>query len=150
MAQSLSKILLHTVFSTKHREPRIPPDLQAELHAYMAGILRDCGCPVLEINTMPDHAHILHVLSRTQTVGEVLRRVKEGSSKWLRSHAGALSDFHWQNGYGTFSIGQTQVEALRTYIRNQQEHHRTRTFQDEFRAWMEKYEVEFDEAYVWD
>ena len=148
MAQSLSKILLHTMFSTKNREQTIPVEIQPDLHDYLGGILRDCGCPAIEINSMPDHIHLLHVLSRTITVSEVVRQMKHGSSKWM--HGRGVEGFHWQNGYGVFSIGQSQVETVRAYIRNQQEHHRVRTFQEEFRGLLERYQVKFEEAYVWD
>lgn len=103
---------------------------------------------MIEINHMPDHVHLLHTLSRTITMSELVRQAKQGSSRWL--HAQGLPDFHWQNGYGVFSIGQSQVEQVRLYIRNQQAHHRERTFEDEFRALLQRYQVEYDEAYVWD
>jgi putative transposase len=151
MPQSLAKILLHTVFSTKERRPVLRDKLlRAELHSYLGGILANHDCQPLIVGGVEDHVHILFTLSRTGSVAEIVKEVKRGSSLWLKARAPALQDFAWQHGYGIFSIGFSQVEALRQYIAQQEDHHRRVSFQDEFRQFLRRYEIEFDERYVWD
>jgi putative transposase len=150
MPQSLAKIYVHLIFSTKHREPVIPRHLHPELHAYMGGILRDLGCTPVEINTEPDHAHLMFLLSRTEGLSDIVRQVKTGSTGWLKEKLPILKNFHWQNGYGAFSVSQSNVSEVRAYIRDQQEHHRVLGFQDEFRRFLARHEVAYDEKYVWD
>jgi REP element-mobilizing transposase RayT len=116
----------------------------------MGGILRGHGCTPIEINTEPDHAHVLFLLSRTETLGQVVGHLKTGSNDWLREHCPRLASFHWQSGYAIFSVSQSGVEEVREYIREQRKHHQRASFQDELRAFLRRYEVEFDELYVWD
>jgi REP element-mobilizing transposase RayT len=148
--QSLARIYIHLVFSTKNRERFLPDDIRDDLHAYMGGILRGLDCPAIEINTEPDHVHVLFVLARTATVSNVVQHLKTGSTDWLKKQRSAFRNFHWQGGYGAFSVSKSNVEEVRDYIRRQAEHHRGRTYQDEFRALLLRHEVEFDERYVWD
>jgi REP element-mobilizing transposase RayT len=150
MAQSLAKLYVHLIFSTKNRERVLPDDIRPALHSYMGGILRDLGCTAVEINTEPDHAHALFILARTAAPSDVIGQLKKGSTNWLQEQSPVLRNFHWQNGYGAFSVSQSSVEAVREYIRTQREHHRGQTYQDEFRGFLTKHEVEFDERYVWD
>lgn len=150
MPQSHAAVLIHLVFSTKSREPFIRPAVETELHPYMAATLRNFGCPSLALNGTANHVHILFRLSRTRTIADVVEEVKKASSKWIKSKDSAFANFHWQGGYGAFSIGESGVPALRRYIANQKEHHRTRTFQDELRLFFCKYGIEYDERYVWD
>lgn len=150
MAQSLSSILIHLVFSTKDREPFITTEIEPELHAYMATIFQGCKSPSLLVGGTRDHIHALFVLSRTWTLADVVEEVKTNSSKWIKSKGQAYRQFHWQSGYGAFSIGQSQAQRVKAYITNQKEHHRRRTFQDELRALLKKYAVEYDKRYVWD
>jgi putative transposase len=151
MAQSLAKILVHTVFSTKDRRPFLRDKaVREELHRYMGGILANHDCQPLIIGGVEDHVHILSTLSRTCEASELVKEVKRGSSLWLKSKGPDLSEFAWQNGYGIFSVGFSQVEAVRKYIAEQEEHHQKATFQDEFRELLRRYEIEFDELYVWD
>ena len=151
MPQSLAKILLHTVFSTKARRAFLRDEpLREELHRYLGGILTNLDCQPLIIGGVEDHVHLLFALSRTATVADVVKELKRGSSVWLKTKSPALVDFAWQNGYGVFSIGQSQVDAARTYIAGQAEHHRKISFQDELRELLRRYEIEFDERYVWD
>jgi putative transposase len=149
MPQSLSKIYVHLIFSTKNRERVIPRHLHPDLHAYMGGILRDLGCTAVEINAEPDHAHLMFVLSRTEPISAIVGQIKAGSSGWLQKQLPDLHNFHWQNGYGAFSVSQSSVEEVREYIRTQQEHHRVVSIQEEFRRFLQRYEVEYDEKYVW-
>lgn len=151
MSQSLAKILVHIVFSTKDRHPFLrDKSLLAELHQYLGGILIHQDCQPLIIGGVEDHVHILSTLSRTGTVAEIVKETKRGSSLWLKSKDPGLHDFAWQNGYGIFSIGFSQVGPVKNYIAGQEEHHRKISFQDEFREFLQRYEVEFDERYVWD
>jgi putative transposase len=150
MPQSLSSILIHLVFSTKNREPFITPAIETELHPYMATIFRDHDSPSLTIDGTADHVHALFVLGRTITVADLVEDVKTGSSKWLKTKGREFRNFHWQRGYGAFSIGQSNAAELKHYIRNQKEHHRKINFQDEYRKFLQRYEVDFDERYVWD
>lgn len=151
MPQSLAKILVHTVFSTKDRRPLLrDPLIREELHRYLGGILTQLDCQPLIIGGVADHVHLLSTLARTGTAADMVKEVKRGSSLWLKTKSPDLHDFAWQNGYGIFSIGYSQVAAVRKYIAGQEAHHRQVSFQDEFREFLKRYEVEFDERYVWD
>ena len=150
MSQSLSSILVHLVFSTKNREPFITPNIEAELHPYMAKIFRELKSPSLAIDGTSDHVHILFSLSRIITVADVVEEVKTGTSKWIKIKGREFRSFQWQRGYGAFSIGQSNVEALKRYIREQKKHHQRRTFQDEYRKFLNAYGIDYDERYVWD
>ncbi len=150
MPQSLSSILIHLVFSTKNREPFITPAIESELHPYMATIFREHNSPSLIIDGTKDHVHTLFALGRTITIADLVEEVKTGSSKWIKTKGRGFRNFHWQKGYGAFSIGQSNVAALKRYIRNQKQHHRRVSFQDEYRDFLKRYEIEFDERYVWD
>ncbi len=150
MPQSLSSILIHLVFSTKHREPFIVPQIEPELHAYLAAIFRESQSPALSVNGTSNHVHVLFALSRTITVADLVEEVKKRSSKWIKTKEIELRKFQWQTGYGAFSIGQSNVPALKKYIAGQKEHHRHRSFEEEYREFLEKYEVPYDEKYTWD
>ena len=147
MSQSLAKILLHVVFSTKDRRPLLrDPAFREEMHHYMGGILS----PPVIVGGVEDHVHILCVLSRTCAPADMVKEVKRSSSLWIKTRAPEFATFAWQSGYGVFSIGHSQIEEVRRYIEGQAEHHRKLTFQDEFRRLLQRYELTFDEAYVWD
>jgi REP element-mobilizing transposase RayT len=149
MAQSLSKIYIHLIFSTKNRERTLPDEIRPDLHAYLGGTFKGLDCPAIEINTEPDHVHALFLLARTEALRDVVGRLKKSSNDWLRSRSPLFASFFWQAGFGAFSVSQSQVEEVRAYIRNQREHHRVKTFQEELRAFLKAYEIEFDERYVW-
>ncbi|SPE55142.1 conserved hypothetical protein [Verrucomicrobia bacterium] len=149
MSQSLSKNLIHLTFSTKDRQPSLGPAIREGLHRYMTGILQDLDSPVLAINSVADHSHLLLNLSKNIPLAQVVMEVKRGSSKWLKSQGPAYGQFHWQGGYGAFSIGQSGVPQLKSYIQRQTEHHRVKSFQEEFRALLKAYGVAFDETYLW-
>jgi len=150
MPQSLARVLVHIIFSTKNRLRFIKPGIEKELFAYQAAVLRECGSPALIINGTEDHVHILCSLSRTMALCDLLEEVKKRSSKWIKTKGEEYSGFSWQSGYGVFSIGESGVAELKRYIANQKEHHRTRTFQEEYRSILGRYGVEYDERYVWD
>jgi putative transposase len=151
MPQSLAKILVHTVFSTKDRRPLLRNSgLRQELHHYLGGILKNLDCPPIIVGGVEDHVHLLAGLSRTSTPAEMVKEVKRGSSLWIKERDAAMRDFGWQNGYGIFSIGASQIEDVRCYIAEQEQHHRKLSFQEEFRLLLSRYEVTYDERYVWD
>ncbi len=148
MPQSLAKLLVHLIYSTKHREPVIHASVRPHLHAYLVGILDNLQCPSLQTGGTDDHVHILFSLGRTITVSDVVEEVKKGSSKWMKTQDAPT--FTWQAGYGAFSVGESQVETVVRYIQRQEEHHRRLSFQDEFRRFLQRYHVAYDERYVWD
>ncbi len=151
MAQSLAKILVHTVFSTKDRRPCLKDKvLRDELHRYLGGILGKHDCQPIIVGGVEDHVHILCMLSRTCEALLMVKEAKRGSSLWLKTKDPKLRDFAWQNGYGIFSIGFSQIETVRGYIAEQEKHHRKTSFQDEFRRLLERYRIQYDERYVWD
>jgi REP element-mobilizing transposase RayT len=151
MPQSLAKILVHTMFSTKDRRPFLKDRaLRDELHCYLGGILSNLGCQPLIVGGVEDHVHYLCALSRTCTVVDMVKEVKRGSSLWVKTKGSGLDQFSWQNGYGAFSIGASQIEPVGEYIAGQEEHHWRISFQDELRTLLRRYGIEFDERYVWD
>ncbi len=151
MPQSLAKILVHTVFSTKDRRPYLrDPMLREELHGYLGGILSRLDCQPILVGGVEDHVHLLCALARTCAAADMVKEVKRGSTLWLRTKSQDLRDFSWQNGYGSFSIGFSQIRSARDYIAGQEAHHRKASFQEEFRQLLRRYEIEFDERYVWD
>jgi len=151
MPQSLAKILVHTVFSTKDRRPFLrDKPLRAELHRYLGGLLANLECQPIIVGGVEDHVHLLCALSRTREAAGVIKEIKRGSSLWVKTKNQDLNNFAWQNGYGIFSIGFSQIESASNYISRQEEHHQKVSFQDEFREFLRRYEIEFDERYLWD
>ncbi len=150
MAQSLSQIYVHIVFSTKNRTPWIDANIKNELYAYMATVLKTHESPAIIIGGIADHVHILSRMSKNIAPAKLLEMVKKRSSKWIKTKGEKYVKFGWQNGYGVFSVSQSHVERVRKYIENQEEHHRRKNFQNEFRSLLEKYEISYDERYVWD
>jgi putative transposase len=150
MAQSLSKILTHLIFSTKNRERIIQDDVRDELHRYIASVLKEMDSPAILINSVEDHIHILFSLSKNYAIKEIVEEVKKSSSKWIKQKSRDYAGFYWQNGYGAFSVSQSGVPDVAKYIAGQKEHHKRKTFQEEYREFLERYEVKYDERYVWD
>jgi REP element-mobilizing transposase RayT len=150
MPQSLANVLLHVVFSTKGRGPVLANAWRPELEAYLAGILRHLDCPAVQVGGMQEHVHLLCRLSRTLAIAKMVEEVKKGSSKWVKTKAAALRNFHWQNGYGVFSVNPSRAPEVIEYIADQEKHHRRVTFEEEYRALLEKHGLEFDERHVWD
>jgi putative transposase len=148
MPQSLSVVDIHIVFSTKNREPLIARDHEAALWAYVAGICRNHECVPHAVGGMPDHIHIACSLHRTVTQSDLVKEIKIGATKWMKAETGW--PFAWQRGYGVFSFGPAQKLEVIAYIQNQREHHRVRTFKEEFVAFLERHGVEYDPQYVWD
>ena len=150
MSQSLANIVVHLVFSTKGRRPLLRDDERGQLHAYIAGILKNHDSPLIEINSVRDHIHILFAQSKNHAPAKVVEQVKTWSSVWLKQQHAWYDDFAWQGGYGEFSVSPRHVEAVRRYIRRQQEHHARKNFQTEFRHFCETNAKPLDERYAWD
>lgn len=148
MPQSLANVHVHLIFSTKGRERWIKDDVRGALHRYMARVLQKLDCHVTLINSVEDHVHLLFDLGRKVAVSEAVEQVKTSSSKWMKTQGSA--GFAWQAGYGAFGVSESNIEAVREYIASQHEHHRQKTFQEEYRAFLERHRVVFDERYVWD
>ena len=152
MSQSVAKVALHLVFSTKHRTPWLKSaELRDELYAYMATILRDnVDSPAIIIGGVEDHVHILCLLSRKFAIMKLIEEAKTETSKWLKKQSPDLSNFAWQGGYGAFSVSESNIPQVKTYIANQEQHHKRTTFQDEFRELCIRHGIELDERYAWD
>ncbi len=147
MPLSLSFVLVHVIFSTKERRPFIHEDFRADLFAYLATVARNSKCERYRVGGVVDHVHLAMRLARTETLAKIVEELKMSSSKWMKTHVPAFS---WQRGYGAFSVGPGDLNALIAYIDEQETHHRKHSFQDELRAFLTKYGVEFDEAHLWD
>ena len=150
MAQSLSKILLHVVLSTKNRVESIPVDVEKALHAYLAGIIRANGSEAFRVGGTGNHVHLACTLPRTITVSKLLEEIKKSSSAWIKKQHTGCGSFAWQAGYGVFSLGQSQLQSLINYIENQKEHHKIKTFKEELLELLHKYKIDYDEKYLWD
>ncbi|MDA0767617.1 MAG: transposase [Verrucomicrobia bacterium] len=142
---------LHLIFSTKDRYPYLGDStLRGELHAYMAGVVQGLDCDPVEIGGVADHVHALIVHPRTRTIAEVLKEMKRVTTYWAKNRDDGMAKFKWQAGYGAFSVSQSNVAVVSEYIRDQEDHHRVTSFQEEYRMFLRKHAVEFDERYVWD
>jgi len=150
MGQSLVKNYIQIIFSTKNREPLINPPYEQELHAYLGGTCNELSCSVLAVGGYVDHVHILCMLSKNIALVELIKKIKTNSSKWMKTKNSSLANFYWQDGYGAFSVNPSETKVAVNYIQHQHEHHRNKTFQEEYRAFLNKYEVDYDERYVWD
>jgi putative transposase len=151
MPQSLAQVWLHLVFSTKNRENfLVDPEVRRDVHSYLAGVCKALGCPPVCVGGVADHVHLLCGLGRTCTIAELVQGLKLESSKVIKLKSPKLANFYWQNGYGAFSVSPSHLDDLVKYIQNQVEHHRTESFQHEFRRLLKKYGLSWDERYVWD
>ena len=150
MAQSLVKVVLHIVFSTKNREHWIEDSIRSGLHAYLAGACRAVSSEAYRVGGTDNHVHIACTLPRTLTVSKLLEEIKKSSSAWVKKQDDKFRSFAWQAGYGVFSVGESQVPVLLRYIDNQQEHHRSSTFEEEFLNLLNRYGIKYDERYLWD
>ncbi len=151
MPQSLSAVYLHLVFSTKGRRPWLRDRARREeLHAYLGGVSKTLECPTLIVGGAEDHVHMLARLSRTITQADWVKELKRVSSLWFKQQSGADAGFAWQGGYADFSVSASNLDEVQRYIANQESHHQRMSFQDEFRALLERHQIEWDECYVWD
>src|SRR5712692_5237174 len=149
MSHRYESLLVHGIFSTKNRKPLIAKDVSPRLWAYIGGICRTNGFKALAVGGVEDHAHILLSLPATLSVAKAIQLIKGGSSKWVHDTFPVHRGFAWQEGYGAFSIGVSQIEAAIAYIQSQPEHHRTKTFEEEFLGFLKKHGIEYDPRYVW-
>jgi putative transposase len=151
MAQSLSRLWTHLIFSTKNRFPFLSDKtIRTDMHRYLAKILREHDCETLIVNGVEDHVHALFALSRTHSIASVVKEIKRTSSGSAKELSPKLAKFHWQGGYGAFSVSQSSLEEVIRYIERQDKHHKRVTFQDEYRAFLKAYGIAYDERYVWD
>jgi len=152
MPQSLTQVYLHIIFSTKKRYPFIEEAVEPELFAYIGDTIKRVGGIPFLINGVPDHIHILSSLPRTIMLSKYIEEIKRNSSRWIKTKDKGLEyeKFAWQNGYGAFSVSSSRKDNVIRYIKEQKEHHRTGTFQEKYIAFLKKYNIEYDEKYVWD
>ena len=150
MAQSLSTMAIHVIFSTQFRFPYLKAEYRSELFLYLAGIAKNNFSDVYEIGGIEDHVHILCALPRTVSIAKLVELLKRSSSKWLKTKNSTLKTFAWQSGYGAFSVSPSKIDIVRRYIRNQEHHHQRSTFQSEFLAFLKSSGTHFDEKYLWD
>lgn len=151
MPQSLSQNYVHLVFSTKDRRAFLQDsDLRKQMHAYFGGACKNLDSPAQIVGGVEDHVHLLLQLGRTKALADLVRDLKKESTKWIRQEASRLFDFHWQSGYGAFSVSYSMITTVEDYIRNQDEHHQRTSFQDEYRKLLQKSGLQWDERYVWD
>jgi REP element-mobilizing transposase RayT len=150
MPQSLSQLYVHLVFSTKHREPLLLAPLRGRVHAYLATVLANHASPALKVGGTSDHVHALLRLSKNIPLAQIVEEIKTSSSKWIKTQGSAMANFHWQSGYGGFSVSPADVEEVTAYIAQQEAHHRVVSFQEEYRRLLKSHRIEFDERYVWD
>jgi putative transposase len=148
--QSLSKVIVHIIFGTKDRESWLDRNVRPRMHAYLATICSDGGAEFVGVGGVADHVHIVTTLPRTASQAQFVEQRKKASSKWIKGLDARYRGFFWQRGYGAFSVSPSRLGAVLEYVEAQQEHHRTRTFQEEYRELLRKNGVDFDERYVWD
>lgn len=148
--QSLSNVLLHIIFSTKDREPWLDSKVRSRMHAYLANICRDLGATFVHVGGVSDDVHVVTTLPRTVSSAELIEKTKKTSSKWIKEIGPRYRGFFWQRGYGAFSVSTSRLQAVLKCVDTQEKHHRTGTFQEEYRALLRKHRVDFDERYVWD
>lgn len=147
MATTLTCVLIHFIFSTKGRVALITPDVEPALFAYIGGICGGHGCVLRAAGAAEDHVHLLISLGKETSMSSIMMHVKKDSSRWMNERGGPR--FAWQDGYGAFSIGQSQLPTARAYLAGQREHHRRVTFKEEFEEFLRRYEVDYDPAFVW-
>jgi REP element-mobilizing transposase RayT len=141
--------MVHVVFSTKNRQPMITEEFEPELYAYLGGTARNLESRCLAAGGTDNHVHLLISQSKKVALSHLMEELKKSSSKWIKTKASAFANFGWQDGYGAFSIGESQVEALKRYIDRQKERHKKLTFEQEMVALLRKYRVQYDERYLW-
>ncbi|MGJ8695680.1 MAG: IS200/IS605 family transposase [Verrucomicrobiaceae bacterium] len=150
MPQSLSEVIVHFIFSTRNRAPLIDSHIRPDLHAYLATAIRENDCEAYRIGGTTDHVHLALRLSRKISQSDIVQTIKQSSSMWIKTKGPQYKNFHWQNGYGAFSVSPSHLDKLIAYIANQEEHHRTKTFKEEYLTFLKRYRITYDEKYLWD
>jgi putative transposase len=148
--QSLTKLYAHLIFSTKNRQPFLDDEIRPRVHASLATTIREMDSPWVVVEGVDDHVHILFDMGKKHTPIEFVEHAKRESSKFVKTLGARFGEFYWHRGYGMFSVGPAHRQEAEDYVRNQEAHHRGKTFQEEFRAFLERYGVDYDERYVWD
>jgi REP element-mobilizing transposase RayT len=149
MSHSLAKVAIHLVFATQDRQRFLDDEVRSPLHGYMITVLRNLGSPAVVINSVEDHVHILFELGRTVPLSSAVEGIKRTSSRWIKTQGTEFARFGWQSGYGAFAVSESNVAAVRRYIERQKEHHQRLTFEDEYRAFLQRHGVAYDEAHLW-
>ncbi|HUT92953.1 MAG TPA: IS200/IS605 family transposase [Thermoguttaceae bacterium] len=150
MPQSFICLNCHMVFSTKNRVPLINADLTPRLYGYLGGIVDGMGGKLVAAGGMPDHVHLIVSLGKTMSTADTVRTIKSNSSGWIHETFAKMDRFAWQTGYGAFAVSYSDLDRVKKYIADQEEHHRARTFREEFLALLERHSIEYDERYIWD
>jgi REP element-mobilizing transposase RayT len=150
MASTLTNLLYHVVFSTKNREPMVTAPVRENLYQYIGGIVRGEGGTLVEIGGTSDHVHLVVRFKSEPSVATMVKIIKSKSSKWLNEQPRRPGRFEWQRGYAAFTVSASQLEKVRVYVRNQEQHHRRRPFQEELRQLLDKHGIEYEERYLWD
>lgn len=149
MSQSLSKLYVHIIFHTKYNQDLIHTDIEPELYAYIGGVIKASGSFPIKINGTENHIHILTTMSKNIALAKFVEEIKRNSSRWIKTKGEQYQNFAWQGGYAGYSVSQSVVEKVERYIENQKEHHKTISFQDEYRKFLNEYNVDYDENYLW-
>ena len=150
MPQSFAQLYVHLIFSTKNRKPFLDDEVRSRVHGYLATVIRNLDSPYVVVGGVADHVHILFDMGKMHAPVEFVEQVKRESSKFVKTLGPRYEKFYWQRGYGMFSVSPTHLASAEQYVRQQEEHHRTKTFQEEFREFLKRYRIEYDEQYVWD
>ena len=150
MAQSLADVILHFVFSTKERNPWILSDVEEELYQYICGVCLNLDSPVIKINGVEDHVHVLLQLGKTITISKLISEMKSSSSRWIKTKGDHYRNFAWQAGYGGFSVSRPNLDGVKKYLSHQKDHHKTTTFKEELLEMLQRAQVPYDEKYLWD
>ena len=150
MPQSLTQLYTHLIFSTKHREPYLDSDIRPKVHGFLATVVRELDSPYVVVGGVTDHVHLLFDMGKMHAPMELVEKIKRESSKFIKTLAEAYKDFYWQRGYAMFSVSPTHREEVEKYVRNQEEHHQKKTFQEELLGFLNRYGIEYNEEYMWD
>jgi REP-associated tyrosine transposase len=150
MSQSLTKLYAHLIFSTKNRKPYLDDQVRPRIHGYLATIVRELDSPFVVVGGVEDHVHILFDMGKMHAPVKFVEKIKRDSSKFVKTLSTKYGGFYWQRGYGIFSVSPTLREEAEAYIRSQEEHHRKKTFQEEYKSFLERYDIDYNEEYVWD
>jgi len=150
MSQSLARLSIHITFGIKYCQHLIDAVIEPELHAYLGAVCNEMDCQSIKVGGYTDHVHLLCFLSRKLALMDLREEVKKRSSKWIKLKGETYNNFYWQGGYSAFAVNSSELDVVIRYIERQHEHHQQKTFQDEYRAFLKKYNVEYDERYVWD
>lgn len=149
MGSTLSNLIYHVIFSTKNRESIIRDNFSGEIYRYIGGIVKQEGGILLGVDGMTDHIHMIIKLRPVHSLSVIMQKVKGGSSKWINKEKRLNNKFAWQDGYGAFSVSESQVSAVIQYLRDQKKHHAKYSFQDEFLQFLKRHHIEYDERYIW-